>query len=132
MTQHIYANQISALPTCSYYDTFRRLRHKFYWFGHTRPDIVSPTNILSQVKKEAVNGHRIKLIKNISNIVKAFETLALSKHCLDMSGMRLKLYTYSEFSNNDDYITKLGFIIFCLIQAGGLNVYSSSASSLNV
>lgn len=47
LSQPNYAKELSTIPNCSEFDSFSSLRHKLAWIGHTRPDVVSPVNIIS-------------------------------------------------------------------------------------
>lgn len=121
MSQNIYAKGLIPLPTCSDFDSFRSLRHKLAWIGHMRPNFVAPVNILSQVTDKRFDAQHIRLINSFAKRVKSSGEWVLMQHCLDMSGLRLVVYSVSSFPNNYDSLTQLGFIIFLTDHTGRAN-----------
>lgn len=65
LNQARYYRSMDVLPECTEYEEFISLRHKLAWLCHTRPDLLAPANIMSQVTKERFEVKNIKLINRI-------------------------------------------------------------------
>lgn len=110
MHQTAYAAKLRELDPQAGFNAFRSLRHQLAWLTHTRPDICSHANILSQVTPASFAKAHIKLI---NSAVRRGQNGArgLIQHNLDLSTMRMVIFCDSSFANNFDSSTQLGFVI---------------------
>lgn len=111
MDQSQYSHSLYALPTCSNFDSFRSLRHKHAFLGHTWPDIIAPVNILSQATAINIEARHIKLLNDVVKRQKSEEGRGHSQHGLDKRRLRLFFFTDALFANNDDRSTHFGYVI---------------------
>lgn len=111
MHQSRYVEQVEHLPPSAIFDQFRSLRHKLAWLGHTRPDLLAPVNILSQVTASSFVPKHIKLINSIVARARRAKGRGLLQQRLDKSSLRMVAYADSSFTNDSDSSTQLGFVI---------------------
>lgn len=94
MCQSQYASKLNPLETFSGFEAFRSLRHKMAWLGHTRPDVISPVHILSQVTPKTFEAKHIRIINGVMKRVKVNEKRGIKQHRLDKKGLKKIVYTY--------------------------------------
>lgn len=65
MHQLRYAKGFKTLNASPSFEEYRSLLHKLAWLGHTRPYILGPINILSQVTENTFETKHVKLIDTV-------------------------------------------------------------------
>lgn len=65
MHQGRYVSEPSRIPRCTYFEFFRSMRHKRFWLGHSRTDLVVPVKVLLQVTFKLFDADKIRHINQV-------------------------------------------------------------------
>ena len=92
-----------------------------YIAASTRPDLASPSHLLaSEVNNPTRTTYR--RLKQIVNYCHDTKKIGLRFVSLDVSSLRIVLFTDSSFANGPDLSSQLGFIIVLMDDSGSANV----------
>jgi hypothetical protein len=133
--QHDYIQKLQPLSAESTFEDYRSLRAKLMWLINTRPDISCATSMASRTTKDLFAIKPTEYIKKLNRIVRHVKTinLPLLYPRLDLDTLKLVAYTDSSFSNNEDLVSQLGYIIFLSDSTGACQpLYYSSHKSKRV
>lgn len=111
MHQTKYSYKIYPLPSASYFMAFRSLCHRLAWLYHTRPDIFTVVNKMSQVTEEDFSATYIKLANSNVRRARSDQIRGTLQKKLEKNSLRLVVYVDSSFQNNKDYTTQLRYIV---------------------
>lgn len=90
----ILAPLVTAAPS---FQLFSLLRHQLVWMANTRPDLLVPTNILSQVTASPLSPAYVQTIKIIQRRVANNGDLGLTFARLDVDSLHLVVYSDDSF-----------------------------------
>lgn len=119
MHQARYITKMENIPRSADFEIFRSMCHKLAWLGHTRPDLMAPVNLLSQISEKVFKADHIRLINQVVDRSHAGDERGLIEWNLRKNSLKMIVFTDSSFANNRDLSTQLG-LSFCsqTIRAG--------------
>ena len=119
--QSRYIKKLSKIPKNSTFKEYRQLRAKLAWLTHTRPDICCAVALAAQVTEKMFTEDSRKAIKGLNAIIPHLfsnEKLVLRYPKLDLSSLRIQVYSDASFASNADLSSQVGNIIFLADDSG--------------
>lgn len=112
-----YITKLAPLSYKSRFADFRSLRAQLAWATNTRPDICYTTAVLAQATEEAFDNAKAEYIKRINSVVsnlKKLPDLVLRYPKLELSSLKLQVYSDASYATNKDKTSQLGYFIFLM------------------
>jgi hypothetical protein len=119
--QQRYISKLMPLSKDATFKQFRSLRAKLSWITQTRPDVSCAVALAAQVTEDRYNGDPGEYIKQLNRFIKhqkKIPDLPLRFPKLELSTLRLQVYSDASYANNADDSSQLGYIIF-LVDGNG-------------
>lgn len=124
--QESYIRRLSLLKNTGTYETFRSERARLTWIQHTRPEIASTVNILSQCT-ETNFREKIMLYNKTVLSIQQNTKCGLTMKKLDLPSLHTKVFSDSAFENSVDLSSQLSFIILLCDKFDSWNVVHFSS-----
>jgi hypothetical protein len=113
--QQRYISKLMPLCKQATFKQFRSLRAKLSWITQTRPDVSCAVALAAQVTEGRYHGDPLVYINQLNRVIKHLKKvpdLPLRFPILDLSTLRLQVYSDASYANNADGSSQLGYIIF--------------------
>lgn len=138
LSQSEYINRLEYLDKNASFKKYRSLRARLIWVVNTRPDICAAVSIFSTITESC---HKMQDNINLNKIVKHLKStcnIKLKYPKLDLSSLRLLVYSDSSFNNREGNKSQLGYIIIladetnncCILQYSSKKSHRVTRSSM--
>jgi hypothetical protein len=93
-----------------------------YVASMTRPDLVSPSQLLASDVRGPISSQTYKRVRDIVRYCRETEGIGLNFVQLDPASLRIFLFTDASFGNAENLSSQLGFVIVLADDSGNANV----------
>lgn len=121
-------HKLSYQELSSSFSDFRSKRQELAWLTHTRPDIACAVNKASQVTEENISEDDIKKINKVVKTAKKYSMRGLTQQKLDISTLRVVVYSDAAFATNSDHTSQLGYVVLLCDGNNNCNILHFSSS----
>jgi hypothetical protein len=111
LSQAEYVSRLKLLPAMADYSAHRSLRSQLAWVTHTRPDIACAVSQAAQVTRETFDSRSISDLNGIIKYLRQTSEVSLKFAPLELSSLRMCVYTDASQANNEDLSSQVGYII---------------------